>query len=81
MGGVRRERLELCFLPKDKGRNETRFVLFHDLANGQLNGESQFAEKWAKLITDHLKHRTHRGRSPAERLRGDFHLRGNVLGS
>jgi hypothetical protein len=51
--------LELCFLPKDKGRNETRFVLFHDLANGQQNGESQFVEKWAKLITDRLKHRTH----------------------
>lgn len=56
---MRRERLELCFLSKDKERNETRFVLFHDLANGQLNGESQFAEKWAKLITDHLRHRTH----------------------
>ena len=56
---MRRERLELCFLPKDKGRNETRFVLLHDLANGELNGESQFAEKWAKLITDRLRHRTH----------------------
>ena len=56
---MRRERLELCFLPKDKSLNETRFVLFHDAAHGQLNGESQFADKWAKLITERLKHRTH----------------------
>lgn len=59
MGGVRGKRVDLCFLPKDKGRNETRFVLFHDVANGQLNGEAQFADKCAKLITERLKHRTH----------------------
>ena len=56
VGEVTMERVELCFLPKDKGRNETRFVLFHDVANGQLNGEAQFADKWAKLITERLKH-------------------------
>ncbi len=56
---VTMERVELCFLPKDKGRNETRFVLFHDVANGQMNGEASFADKWAKLITDRLKQKTH----------------------
>jgi|GEM_PF-427372 hypothetical protein len=59
VGEVTIERVELCFLPKEKGRSEIRFILFHDVANGQLNGESQFADKWATLITDRLKHRTH----------------------
>jgi len=51
------ERLELCLTPKDKSRSETRFELYREGLSPGLNGELQFAEKWAALINTRLKGR------------------------
>jgi len=51
------ERLELCLTPKDKSRSESRFELYREGLSPGLNGELQFAEKWAALINTRLKGR------------------------
>ncbi len=49
------ERLELCFLPEEKSKGETRFELYDKEANIQLSGELQLADKWSKQFNNSLK--------------------------
>src|SRR5690606_8216641 len=49
------EQLELGFTPIKKSMEETRFELYNEETNTQLSGELQFAESWAKQITERLK--------------------------
>lgn len=46
------DRLELGLLPKDKGRSETRLVLYRATYGTVLNGEVQLAEAWTARIND-----------------------------
>lgn len=56
--GVLTERIQLSLLPKDQNKSELRLELFGAGSGLNLNGELQFAEKWAKLIQDRLKNGT-----------------------
>jgi len=47
--------VELCFTSTNKNNDETRFELYNEEVNTQLSGELQFAESWAKQITERLK--------------------------
>lgn len=47
--------LGLRFIPRNKGTQESRWVLYDSEEDMQLNGELQFAEKWAGLIANELK--------------------------
>ena len=47
--------VELCFTSTNKNNDETRFELYDEEVNTQLSGELQFAESWAKQITERLK--------------------------
>lgn len=49
------EKLELCFIPKNKDKGETKFELFNELNNVQLTGELQLADKWSKQINTSLR--------------------------
>jgi hypothetical protein len=49
------ERVELAFQPKDKSKAETRFELYREGLSPYLNGEVQFADKWARQINERLK--------------------------
>lgn len=51
------DRVELLFLPKEKSKTETRFELYDDHVNPQLDGELQFVDKWSKQINDRLNHK------------------------
>lgn len=49
------ERIELSFAFANKANGDLRFELYDEDINMQLNGELQFAEKWAAQINDSLK--------------------------
>jgi hypothetical protein len=49
------ERVELAFQPKDRSKAETRFELYREGSSAYLNGEVQFADKWARQINERLK--------------------------
>ncbi len=51
------EWIELSFLPSDKSEGETRLRVYDEKSNFQLNGELQFAEKWARQLNDRLKNK------------------------
>jgi len=51
------ERIELCFIPKSKNKEEIKFELYDEEINMQLSGELLFADKWTKQINDHLKNK------------------------
>lgn len=50
-------KLDLCFLPANHGKTETRFELYDEAINRQLSGELQFADKWSKQINDRLNNK------------------------
>lgn len=49
------KRIELCFFPFDKGKPETRFLLYDDEDSIMLRGELQLVDVWTKRINDLLK--------------------------
>lgn len=49
------ERVELCFVPKNKNTRETRFELYNAEINKQPSGEVPFADKWSNQINTRLK--------------------------
>jgi hypothetical protein len=51
------DRVELCLLPKDTTKSETHLVLYQAAHGVLVNGEIQFADKWAQLINDRLKNK------------------------
>lgn len=51
------DRVEMLFLPKEKSKTETRFELYDDHVNPQLDGELQFVDKWSKQINERLNHK------------------------
>lgn len=48
------ERVELCFVHKEKDRADVRLELYREGPTG-LNGELQFVDKWAALVNARLK--------------------------
>lgn len=48
------ERVELVFIPKNPNQGEEMFELYDSEKNGQLSGELQCVDKWAKEISDQL---------------------------
>jgi len=44
------ERIDLCFVSKEKNKSETNLELYNRQTNSQLSGELQFVENWAKQI-------------------------------
>ncbi len=48
------DRVELSLLPKDKGKSETRLLLYQATYGAQVNGEIQIADEWAGLINARL---------------------------
>ena len=49
------ERVELCFIPKNKNKRETRFELYDEEKNKQPSGEVPFVDKWSNQINARLK--------------------------
>ncbi len=49
------ERVELCLVPKNKSKRETRFELYDEEINKQLSGEVPFVDKWSNQINVRLK--------------------------
>ncbi len=49
------ERLELCFVPKEKDGKEVRFEFYNAEKRSQINDELQCIEKWSKLINSSMK--------------------------
>lgn len=49
------ERLELCFVPKEKDGKEILFEFYNAEKRSQLNDELQCIEKWSKLINSSMK--------------------------
>jgi len=49
------DRVELNFIPVNKGQEEQSFILFDEAINKQLSGELQFSEKWVQIINKCLK--------------------------
>lgn len=49
------ERIELCFVPKNKNKSETRFELYDEEINKQQSGEMPFVNKWSNQINERLK--------------------------
>ncbi len=47
----RTERVELSLLPRDGSKGATRLLLFRDGLGQLANGEAQFAEDWARVIS------------------------------
>ncbi|MGE4289892.1 MAG: hypothetical protein AB7E36_14500 [Salinivirgaceae bacterium] len=45
----------LRFIPRKKAEQESRWVLYDSEEDMQLNGELQFAEKWAGLIVNEIR--------------------------
>lgn len=50
------DRVELSYIPANKGKAETRFELY-DEENMQISGELQLVDKWSKQINDRLKNK------------------------
>jgi len=51
------KRVELCFIPLEKGKPETRFELYDDEVSIMLSGELQLVDAWSKRINDLLKNK------------------------
>ena len=50
------EKIDLAFAPLASNQKEITLNIYNaDYDNLTLSGEIQFAEKWAKLVNDHLK--------------------------
>ncbi len=47
------EKIEMRYIPTNKGKTETRFELYID-DSSQLSGELQFVDKWSKQINDRI---------------------------